>query len=180
MDGDYRRRSFRLAHAWYGARAESAGTAEQAQALRLECGFGARADVEFAVDLLHVVGDRVARQAELHADLGQREALGHAQQHLALALGELHVRQRVGLRLGLSGEVGDDLARDARRQRRLTLADALQLLGDQLTRLLLEDVAVGAGLQRGKQVLVVVVDRHDDRLRLGLRITQLRYDVFTV
>jgi hypothetical protein len=74
-------------------------------------------------------------------------------------------RHGVGLRLrlGLGAEVGHHAARDRRAQRRLALADALQLLGDQLARLLLQDVAEGAGLQRREQVFVVVVDgdHHD-------------------
>jgi DNA-binding LytR/AlgR family response regulator len=67
------------------------------EALRFQRRLGARAHVELAVDLLHVVGDGVAAQAQLHADLGQRVALGHAQQHLALAVGEVHVGQQVAL-----------------------------------------------------------------------------------
>ena len=41
-----------------------------------------------------------------------------------------------------------------------------------LARLLLEQVAEGAGLQRGEQVVVVVVDGDHHRLRLGLRFAQ--------
>ena len=41
----------------------------------------------------------------------------------------------------------------------------------------LQHVAEGAGLQRREQVVVVVVDRDDDRLRLGLRLAQRGDDV---
>jgi hypothetical protein len=75
---------------------------EQAQALRFQRGFGARAHVELAVDLLDVVGDGVAAQAQLHADLGQRVALGHAQQHFAFALGERHVGMALACGCGLA------------------------------------------------------------------------------
>jgi hypothetical protein len=77
------------------------------------------------------------------------------------------------VRLGLGAEVGHHAARDRRAQRRFTLADALQLFGDQLARLFLQDVAEGAGLQRREQVFVVVVDRHHHRLRVGLHVAQL-------
>jgi hypothetical protein len=62
---------------------------EEPQALRFQRGLGARAHVELAVDLLHVVGNGVPAQAQLHADLGQRVALGHAQQHFAFAVGQV-------------------------------------------------------------------------------------------
>jgi len=112
----------------------------------------------------------------LHADLRQREALGHAQQHLALALGELHVGHQwlllAEVILGLGGEVVDHAPRDRGRQRRFARADAAQLLGELLPRLLLEQVAEGAGLQCREQVIVVVVDRHHHRLRFGLTVAQ--------
>src|SRR5437762_11897833 len=97
--------------------------AEQAKTLRFERRFRARAHVELAVDLLHVVGNRVAGEAELHADLRQGETLGYAKQHFALALGQLHVGHDRRRGPGLRGKVGDDPASDGRRQRRLALAD---------------------------------------------------------
>ena len=53
----------------------------------------------------------------------------------------------------------------------------MQLLGDELARLLLEDVAESTRLQRREQVLVVVVDRHHHALRLGLQVAQLGHHV---
>mmetsp|Transcript_5017 Transcript_5017/g.18430 ORF Transcript_5017/g.18430 Transcript_5017/m.18430 type:complete len:329 (+) Transcript_5017:608-1594(+) len=146
---------------------------EQTQTLCLQGGLGARAHVELAVYLLHVVGDRVAGQAQLHADFRQGEALGDAQQHLGLAIGQRHlVQQGLGAGLGVGSEIGNDLAGDRGRQRRLTLAHALQLLDEQFARLFLEQIAEGTSLQRGEQVLVVVMDRDDHRLHLGLLLAQ--------
>jgi hypothetical protein len=151
---------------------------EEPQALRFQRRLGARAHVELAVDLLHVVGNGVPAQAQLHADLGQRVALGHTQQHLAFAVGQVDAGSvACRLRLGLGAEIGHHAARDARAQRRFALADALQLFGDQLARLLLQDVAEGAGLQRREQVFVVVVDGDHHALRIGLHVAQLGHHV---
>ena len=70
-----------------------------------------------------------------------------------------------------------DAARDRRRQGRLALAHAPELVDDHGFRLVLQDVAEGARLERGEEVIVVVMDGDDDRLRLRLRFAQRDDDV---
>ena len=65
-----------------------------------------------------------------------------------------------------------DPARDRRRERRLALAHAPELLDRRRRGLVLQQVAEGAGLQRREEVIVVVVDRHHHRLGVGLRLAQ--------
>jgi hypothetical protein len=48
----------------------------------------------------------------------------------------------------------------------------VQLLGELLARLLFEQVAEGAGLQRGEEVVVVVMDGDHHRLHIGLLFAQ--------
>ena len=162
-----------------GVRLGAAAASEQAEPLRLEGRFGARAHVELAVDLLHIVRNRVARKIQLDGDLRQRVALGDAQKHLVLAIGQDDVghvaRPLAGRRARC--EMRHDAARDRRRQGRLALAHAPELVDDHGFRLVFQDVAEGAGLERGEEVIVVVMDGDDHRLRLRLRFPQRDDDV---
>ena len=61
---------------------------------------------------------------------------------------------------------------DGGRQGRLFVADALQLLCDQLRWFVFQDVALGAGLQRRHEMIVVIEDRAHDRHAVGLPLGQ--------
>ena len=57
------------------------------------------------------------------------------------------------------------------------MAHAPELVDDHGFRLVFQDVAEGAGLERGKEVIVVVMDGDDHRLRLRLGFPQRDDDV---
>ena len=68
-------------------------------------------------------------------------------------------------------------ARDRRRQRRLALAHAPELLDEDRRRLVFEQIAECARLQRREKMVVVVVDGDDHRLRFGLSVSQGSDDI---
>jgi len=121
-------------------------------------------------------------------DLLDREALAEIGQHFALARREpLMVERRAAphrhrpaaleagaqrYRVGghdtaaaaarAGAEVGQQSSRDRRREGRLPTHDFLQFLDENLEAIFLQQIAVGAALQRGKEMIVVRIERRDD------------------
>jgi hypothetical protein len=82
---------------------------------------------------------------------------------LEAAGAEARVRRRaVSAASPALAEVGQQPPGDGRRQRRLAAHDLLQFLDQHLEAVFLEQVAVGAALQRREQVVVVGIERGDD------------------
>src|SRR5574337_1272135 len=155
-------------------------------------GLGPARNVELLVDGLDVVVDGEPLDAHQARDLLDREALAQVGQDLALArrqpllLGRLLERDRPARRGELlrrrearirrrravaraAAEMRQQPARDRRRQRRLAADDFLQLLDQHFEPVFIEQVAVGAALQRREQVVVVGVQRRD---HLGRRVAR--------
>src|SRR4051812_31814379 len=125
------------------------------------------AQPELLEDVRAVALDRLLAQHQQRRDLLRRVALGDQLRHLFLAR-----RQRVLARRSAVARVGqevlDERRHRARVEERLAAHCGAAGLDEVLVRCRLEDVTRGACLQRLVQVLLVVVHREDEHLRVGV------------
>src|SRR4051812_10765226 len=115
----------------------------KAVALGPQRGLGAVGDVELAEDPRQVRLHRLVADLQLAGDELVGQALDEQREHFALALGQ------PGERIGL-GAGREDRPRRARVERRLAAGGGADAVGDVVGGGVLEQVAAGAGVERGE------------------------------
>src|ERR1035437_4195395 len=122
--------------------------------------------VQLLDDVLEVELDRVLADAKLGRDLAVSLADGHKLEDLQLAIGQTLARLRTGPRR--AQELVDDSRGSGRRDGGLATSNAFEHRA-QLRRFeVLEQVALGAGLDGAEEVGLILADRqHDDGNQIG-------------
>ena len=110
---------------------------------------------ELLEDVAHVRLHGVLAQEEQHGDLRVVLAVGHQTQHVALAAGD-------------RGHVLGGGADQLRVEQRLPRGDRADGAGQLLAGRVLEQIAERAGLERGKDVVLVAIGGEHDHARLGI------------
>src|SRR6266511_2673802 len=142
---------------------------QQLLAHRVDDRFHPRVQVQLLEDVADVVLDGVLGDVELLGDVAVVVALGDELEDLHLAVGEPRGGELLLLvgSFDHGGELVEELGGHRRGDQRLALGDRADGVGDLLDGDLLEQVAVGAGLDGVVEVGLLVGDRQHEDLGVG-------------
>mmetsp|Transcript_34850 Transcript_34850/g.63509 ORF Transcript_34850/g.63509 Transcript_34850/m.63509 type:complete len:224 (-) Transcript_34850:3-674(-) len=143
--------------------------------------------MQLAVDPFHIGHHRVRRDLHELRDLVEGEALGREVQHARLLLGQGHhllVRQRSGHGLGRRAlptlrtrrtrrQTHQQPPRDHRADRAAARAQRAQLAGQVQRQAVLQQIAGGARLDAGNDMLLIAEDGNHHHLALGPRLRRV-------